>query len=233
MRPAPRTAARALLLALALAAPAPLRAQVEVERLELSVQLAPESRTVFAKSKLVLANRGRRPLKLVEFAFPAPFGSRVWVSAVWDERGELAWMSDPVEPGAPRALHTGFRKALPPGKKGTLLIHYEIDLKEFDDSEAAVGLHEDAAWLRGAGWYPLPAGAAAAPEITLTVRLPKSWTVESPVGFRRIEEGTRLAGYEFHLQRVEAGQILLRAGGPAPPKRLDSELPNPRTRSEP
>jgi len=215
MRPVSRAATRLLIVACGLAAPAQLPAQLVVERAELTVQLEPESRTLFAKSKLVLANRGREPVKLIELVFPAPFGSRIWVEAVWEERGELPWTSDPVQPGAPRTLFTGLRKVLPSGKKRDVVVHYQIDLKEFDQPNSAVGLSLESAWLRGAGWYPLPAAFDAVPgELTLTVRLPKTWTLEALVPHRTLEDGTRLASYELHFGRLEPGQVILRARAP-------------------
>lgn len=208
-----------LLVGWLLQAPAPLAAQIEVERVELSVRIDAPLHSLYTQARLLLRNRGPRSPAVLELAFPAPLGPRVRPGAVWDRKGELPWRSDPVEADSTRPLRVELRSPLAPGKRLVVVVSYDLNLKGFLSSGAALSVSRDGAQLPTTGWYPLPEGSPpASPQaLRLTVRLPKEWQVTAPVKLKQLRDGTALASYELRLRPVEPGQWLLRAGQTLPP----------------
>lgn len=199
--------------------PAPLAAQLRAERVELDVQIDPNLQALYVQAKLEIHNRGGKALDILELEFPAPLGSRLQVKTAWDEGGELAWRSDPVEETVPRPLRVVLRSPLAPGRKRLVVVSYELSLNGFAHPAAAAVVSEDSARLSTTGWYPWPRNSdPAAPQtLRLTVRLPKQWRVAAPTRLKKIREGTALAIYELEIKRVEPGRLVFQAGAAGPP----------------
>lgn len=199
--------------------PALAVAQVTVEKVELNVQLDPRFQAVYAKAKLVLRNHSGRSYDVLKFSFPAPLGSHVEVSSVWDREGDLAWRGDLTgKEEAEQVLLVVLRSALAPGKKRVLVVSYDVNLGGSNATDAPVVISSKGARLLTTGWYPLPTGSdpAVPGRLRLAVRLPKEWQVTAPVKLKRLRNGTALASYELRLETIEPGEVLLRAV-PSPP----------------
>jgi len=188
---------------------------VRVERLELDARIYPTGPALFAKANMVLRNRDRMPVELVDFEIPAPLGARTTVENVWDRNGQLAWRSDAVEAGQPLAITVALRLPLSPGDRQRIVIAFAIRLEGLD---AAAPAHASArsAQLSMAGWYPTLAGAdVSMPEwIRCTVRLPKDWSVEGIVRPKRVLVGEASASYEMTIKGAPPNAVLFRATAP-------------------
>jgi hypothetical protein len=182
----------------------------------LDVQLDPPGRAFYISAKILLRNQGSQTVGILELVFPAPLGSHTTTTAVWDEKGELAWRSDPVEESDPRMLRVALRSPLKRGDEILLGLNFETTLEKFSAANAPALMSGEAARLATTGWYPLPdAPDSNAPrQLRLVVRLPKEWRASSPVKLRKVLERAHLASYELKLDHVEAGQILFRAWAP-------------------
>lgn len=196
----------------ALAANAP----VGVERLELDARIDPSGPALYAKANMVLRNRSRAPVELVEFQLPAPLGARTVVENVWDRNGQLAWRSDAVEADQPLAITVALRLPLPPGDRQRIVISFAMKLEGLAPPTAAQ-VSAQSARLATSGWYPALADAGAAqPEwIRLTVRLPKDWRVEGATKPKRVLVGEASASYEITLQHLTPDALLFAATAPA------------------
>lgn len=194
-------------------------AELEVERVELNVHLDPPLQALYAQAKLTLRNRGLASLDAVELEFPRELEPRLQVRAVWDRGGELPWRQEPSEAGIPRPVLVGLRSFLDGGKKLTLVVSYDLNLKEFAGADGALRVSPEKASLPTTGWYPVPVGSDAPlpRSLRLTVRLPKEWRVSAPGKLKQIRDGTALASYELEVKPVEPGRWLFRAEANLPP----------------
>ena len=192
-------------------------APVVVERLELDARLDPSGPALFAKANMVLRNRSRAPIDLVEFQLPAPLGAQTVVENVWDRNGQLAWRSDPVEASQPLSITVALRLPLSPGDRQRIVVSFATKFEGLT-VPAAAQVSRQTARLATTGWYPaLVSPESAAPQwIRLTVRLPKDWTVEGPTKPKRVLEGAATASYEITLAQVTPDGLLFR--GTAPPR---------------
>ena len=203
-------------------APLPGRAAgapVGVERLELDARLDPSGPALYAKANMVLRNRSRAPVELVEFQLPAPLGARTTVENVWDRNGQLAWRSDSVEADQPLAITVALRLPLAPGDRQRIVVSFAMKLEGLE-SPAAAQVSAQSARLATSGWYPALAGSEPAlPEwIRLTVRLPKDWRVEGATRPKRVMEGTASSSYEVTLGHMTPDALLFGATAPSAAK---------------
>lgn len=208
--------AHLLLATLLLAVPAARAETLGVKSVELNVQIDPGLQTLYAKARLVLRNDGQRAVETVDLQLPPALGPQSHVVRVWDREGELAWRSDPPNPGRPRSLLVALRSPLKPGKKTVLVANYEVDFEGADDAAAGAQVTNGEARLNATGWYPVPADPRpAVPEVVkLEVRLPKDWRVSAPVTLKQQGDGASLAIYELKLEHVQPGGPLFRASAP-------------------
>lgn len=214
----PRGALTALLVGWWLLPPAAFATELAVERVDLEAQVVPQRQALYAKATLVLRHAGSEPLEEIELEFPAPLGPRLRVRAVWDRKGALGWTTSYPEEEAPRTLLVALSSPLLPGKKCTVVVGYDLDLKDLPATGAPLGVEPDSAWLATTGWYPLPAASESAlPQaLRLTVRVPREWQAEAVAKLKEVRGGA-LTTYELELNSVVPGQRLLRAGVKLPP----------------
>lgn len=186
-----------------------------MERLELDARIDPTGPTLYAKANLVLRNRERTPVELVDFEIPAPLGARTTVENVWDRNGQLAWRSDAVEATQPLAITVALRLPLAPGDRQRIVIAFAIQLEGLS-APAPAQVSARRAQLAMSGWYPALAGSEATmPEwIRVTVRLPKDWQVEGIVRPKRVLEGEASASFEMTIKGAPVNAVLFRATAP-------------------
>lgn len=211
-----RRAALSLLLLLFTSLPA-AAGSLMTKRVVLNVRLDPPWQAFYVSAKILLRNQGPQTIDILKLVFPAPLGSRTKTTAVWDEKGELAWRSDPVEESQNRTLLVSLRSPLERGDEILLGLNFETTLEEFSGADSPASVSAASAHLATTGWYPLPdaSGSAAPRQLLLVVRLPRDWQVSSPVKLHKFAEQSLLASYELKLKQVEAGQTLFRAWAPA------------------
>lgn len=186
------------------------------KRVVLNVRLDPPWQAFYTSAKILLHNQGPQSIDILELVFPAPLGCHTKTTAVWDEKGELAWRSDPVEESDDRTLLVSLRSRLKRGDEILLGLNFETTLEQFSATNSPAMVSAQSAHLDATGWYPLPVGSGAGPPRTLrlVVRLSKDWQVSSPVKLHKFAEHTLLASYELNLKQVEAGQTIFRAWAP-------------------